>query len=35
MEKERVRDRRTGQKWRNRYKHQMGGLNWTDEEKYS
>lgn len=32
MEKERVRERRTGQKWRDRYKHQMDGFNWTDEE---
>lgn len=32
MEKERVRERRTGQKWRNRHKHQMDGLIWTDEE---
>lgn len=32
MKKERVRERRTGQKWRDGYKHQMVEFNWTDEE---
>lgn len=32
MEKERVRERRTEQKWRDGYRHQMNGFNWTDEE---
>lgn len=32
MEKERVRERRRGQEWRDRYKQEMDGFNRTDEE---
>lgn len=32
MEKERVRERRRGQVWRDRYKQEMDGFNRTDEE---
>lgn len=32
VEKERVREKRTGQEWRDRYKYGMDGFNRTDEE---